>query len=119
MALVLETTVNTTTVTIPSGYTAPSTSNTFTDPSLVRDTYTMAASTVEHATPSTGLTNIVTAVNTYVSGTYVPTVLGLETTANTINAICTITAVSRNNGSSIYSNTDNIVVAFEMKWEKV
>jgi len=120
MAITLETTTALPTGKVPSGHTAPSTTITFTDAQSVQGTHEVAASGIENATASTGLTDLVSAIDTYMDGTYLPTVLGLDAT-DTINVICTITNVVRDafptNGDMFATHTDQYTVSFTVQWE--
>lgn len=126
MALSLETTIQASAITgraFPSGYTAPATTHTFTDASVTETkTWTIAASgNTDASTASTGLTAAVSAVDTYCSGTYVPT-LGLDLT-NTIEMICTITRIRRELTGTETTNvgitgTDNYIINVSLQWEK-
>lgn len=124
MALTLETTIITGAVEggFPSGYTAPSTSITFAGNEIEEnETWTVAASGVTNATASTGLTALVSAIDTYASGTYTPNVLGLDTTGSNFNMIVTIRKVIREvSAASIFNpGTDQFLVSVNVRFEKV
>lgn len=123
MALTLETTINESALAdgFPSGYTAPTTSITFTDTVEENETWTVAASGVTNATASTGLTALVSAIDTYASSTYVPNTLGLDTSGSNFNMIVTIRKVLRQiSAVSIFNaGTDQFSVSVNVKFEKV
>ena len=123
MALTLETTINSSALRggFPSGYTAPATTLTFTSPSSVSHEATVASAGISDAsTGSTGLTNLVAAVDTYVSGTLIPTTWGIDVAGNTVNAIATIDLVRRGNSQDdiFVTGTDQysyrVIVQFEV-----
>jgi len=119
MALDLETTTANLS-NAPSGYTPPSTSHTFTDKNSVKDNYSVAITGLSGATSTAGITSVVSAVDTYISGTFIPTNLGIDVSGNTVDAICTIISISRgNNSDSIFLNeaNDTFDISFTLDWE--
>lgn len=101
MALTLETTSQSGSF-VPAGATPPATTITFTgDVIEYKGVTQLEATAIDHATdPLIGFADLITALDTYISGTYVPSVLKLDV-AQTINMIVTITGVKR-----IRSNPD-------------
>lgn len=119
MALDLETTTGSL-ANAPSGFTPPATTHSFTDANTVRDTYSVAITGLSGATSTAGLNSVIAAVDTYVSGTFIPTVLGIDVSGNTVDAICTINSISRGNGGdSIFLNEamDSYGISFTLQWE--
>lgn len=124
MALSLQTTILANAIStadggIPSGYTIPTTSHTFTDPETDDPSFTIAVSGNANSTASTGLTAVVTATASAVT-TYVGSTLGLDTSGNTVNMIATIKKITRSvtGITSIFQpGTDNYTVKVDIKYE--
>lgn len=121
MALTLETIVNEDLPNIPTGATIPAQTITFTGGEFkVTAVYTVATAGIADATASTGFDQLVAALDTYISGTFVPDTLGLDTTGNNYNAVAEMRTVARNNASDgIYSTTDQYQVTFTLTAEIV
>lgn len=126
MALDLETTTSLKTDNAPSGWTAPATTNTFTDAQEINFEYTVASSGISHAdTQSTGLTALVSAIDTWLTNTFIPTTLGIDVTGNTVTAIGTIKFVTRDNSgytdnydpAIFVTGTDQYTVKGTLQWE--
>lgn len=107
---------------IPTSYSIPATtinfgSTTYDEKNL---THSIAASGIADADSATGLTNLVTAIKTYIDGTLLAAI-GLEFATNDVSVITTINAVTRDHGSNTgdeFSDTDNYIVTFSIEWEK-
>ena len=106
----------------PSGWTDPATTITFVG-TPIRETFTVtiaAAGVTDAASETTGLTNLIAAVKTWVDATWVPTILKLDTTL-TIDGIIKISNFDRDNGEAtetakLYlTGTDgfNVIGSFE------
>jgi hypothetical protein len=125
MALTHETTINATAVQggLPTGYTAPTITLSLSSPRNVTGSYTVASSGLSHASvAATGLTAVVSALDTYVSATWIPDVLGLDVTGKTIDATIYITKILRGNdqggGDAIFvTGTDNYEIDFQVYYE--
>lgn len=89
----------------PSGYTAPTTAIEQTDPSTVKDAvYSMPKSDATSTTPTLGLDGLISAFETWLSGTFIPTTLGIDVT-NTVTAIARIKKiVVGDDPADIYEN---------------
>lgn len=101
----------------PDAYVPPTPSLTLTDPQREKATIIVAASAVENANPSTGLTALVAAVKT--AGDALLTTYGVDVVGNNVEAQYEIKNVVRDNGVSIYSDTDNLLVSADILWAKV
>jgi len=91
----------------PSGYTKPTTAISLSGDILDIGpyTYSMTASSGVSTTPTLGLDALITAFETFISGTFVPTTLGVDTVSDTVNAIATITKiVVGDDPADIYEN---------------
>ena len=90
MALTLETTSISGTF-VPSGATVPATTIIFAGDTIkIKGTTELGAAAIDDAaSATTAFTALIAALDTYISGTYVPNVLKLDT-AQTINMICTL-----------------------------
>ena len=118
MALTSEITVYAGLKNRPAAYSVPATTITFSGTThTATGSYSTAAPALDDSDPVAGITAVVAAVKTYVDGTFIPTSLGIDTTGNTVNAIITVTSVSRSHGTSVYSDTDNYVIGFSVEWE--
>jgi len=121
MALNLETTTGTL-PNAPAGFTPPGITITFSDDNSVKDSHSLAITGIAAATSTAGLNALISSIDTYISGTFIPNVLGLDTTGNNVDAVCTINSVARgNNSDSIFLDeaTDQYAVTFSLQWEVV
>lgn len=95
---------------LPSGYTAPTTTITFgANKREERFSADIGASGISHAsTASTGLTDLVAALKTWIENTFVPGAngLGLDVSTRTIKSIATVKKITRDNNQS--SDTDKL-----------
>lgn len=124
MALTTEATTRLASAQTPSGWTNPATTITFTSPITEPFETTIAAAGVtDAASETTGLTNLVAAVKTWVDGTWIPNILKLETTVNDVDGILTITKVERHNGEAsdtaklFLTGTDGFKVYGSLQYE--
>lgn len=124
MALTTEATTNLPSAQQPSGWTDPTTTIVLSAPLSEDFETTIAAAGVTHASnASTGLTQLIAAVKTWIDNTYAPNTLKLDTAGETIDGIITITSVQRGNGEStvagkLYiSGTDAFTVKGAFKYE--
>lgn len=119
MALTLETTSRTG-VFVPSGATIPATSIVFSGDTIkVKGITQLAAAPIDDAaSATTAFTALVAALDTYISGTYVPNVLKLDT-ALTINMICTLVLSKRGRDQSdqYIEGTEVYIVNFEVEYQ--
>jgi len=126
MALDLETTTSLQSSNKPSGWTDPATTNTFTDAQSINFTHTFASAGVsDAASQTTGLTAVVSAVDTWLTSTFIPTTLGIDVAGNTVTAIGTIKYVTRDNDgytdnfdpNIFITGTDEYTVQGTLQWE--
>lgn len=103
-------------VTLPDGYTAPTAAISLSDPQSEYETITLAASGIENANPVTGIGALVTALKSALDGTTIPG-YGIDVSGNTVDAQYFVSNVTRDHGTSIYSNTDNYIVKVKVDWE--
>jgi len=117
MALTLETTSRSG-VFVPSGATIPATTITFTGDTIrINGTTQLAAAAIDDpASDTTAFTALIAALGTYISGTYVPNVLKLDT-AQTINMICILTNSKRTRDESNQYLEGNEVYAVNFQVE--
>ena len=106
---------------LPSGYTVPTTAITQTSPvSLGPYTYSMAHSSAVSTTQTLGLNALVAAFETWLSGTFIPTTLGVDVAGNTVTAIATITKIVLGTApADIYLNnaTATVEITFTLTLE--
>lgn len=128
MAITTEISNNMSPENLPSGYTKPTVTITFTTYNSAKFEATIAASGNTHASnQATGLTQILAAFKTWLDSTFVGTNLGLNS-SDTINGIAYVYGVKRENsayssttgaGNDIYiTGTDQFRINFEFRWEK-
>jgi len=103
---------------LPTGYTAPVAAITLADPLSEGLIVTVASSGVINVTPATGFAALVAAVKTAIDTTDL-LAMGIEYTVNNVDAVYTITKITRDFGVSQYSTTDNFIVNVNVKWDKV
>lgn len=78
---------------------------------------TIAATGNTNANANTAFANILTAVKTYVDGTFLPSTVKLDT-AQSITAVIFVSSVQVDGESSIYtSDTKNFDVDFSVEWQ--
>lgn len=126
MALTLDVTTALQDDKTPTGHTAPTVSaDVGSTPNTVKFTYTVATSGLTHAdTAATGLSSVISQVDTYITDTYIPTTLGIDVTGNTVTAVGTINAVRRANSgfdteydTEIYvTGTDQFEIDITLQW---
>lgn len=92
---------------IPDGYTKPTTSivlsGTIVD--IGPFTHSLIASSGVSTTPTLGMDALITAFETFISGTFVPTTLGVDTVSDTVEAIASISKiVVGDHPADIYEN---------------
>lgn len=127
MAITTEISNNMSPENLPSGYTKPTVTITFSTYQSFKAETTIAASGNTHASnQATGLTQILAAFKTWLDSTYVAAI-GLNS-SDTINGIAYIYGVKRENsayssttgaGNDIYiTGTDQFRINFEFRWEK-
>ena len=125
--MAITTEINNLMATVPSGYTKPTVTISFSGtPNTASFETTIAATNTHASAASTGLTDVLTAFKTWLDGTYVGTNLGLDSSA-TIEGIADIISISREN-SGFTSNvdvdnifitgTDQLRIKFAFRWEK-
>lgn len=101
----------------PDSFVPPTASLTLTDPQREKATVTVAASAVENSNPNTGLTALIAAVKT--AGDALLATYGVDVVGNNVEAQYEIKNVVRDNGASIYSDTDDLLVSADIIWAKV
>jgi len=91
----------------PTGYTDPTTAISQTSPFTVEDyTYSMTASSGVSTTATLGMDALITAFETWFSGTFIPTTMGIDVT-NTVTAIARVKKITVGDdepGDEIYLN---------------
>jgi len=112
----------------PSGHVAPTTThNLGATPNEVAFTRTVASSGLtDPATAATTMTAILSALDTWLTNTHMPTTLGISV-ALTVTAIATVKTISRNNSGytknsdpAIYiTGTDQFVIKGTLQWKAV
>ena len=102
----------------PSGYTDPTTAISQTDPITFGPyTYEMTASSGVSTTATLGMDALISAFETWFSGTFIPTTLGIDTTGNTVTAIARVSKITVGDGGDpgdeIYLNDATRVFSIE------
>lgn len=120
MAITTEITTRLKSSKIPSGFTNPTTTIEFSGTPIEEGfTATIAISGVSHAaTASTGLTQLLAAVKTWVDDTWIPDVLKLNDSATIEGIIYVDNVIRQNSQTSIYvTGTEQYVVMGVFKYE--
>lgn len=119
MAVTTEITTDMRAADLPDGYSAPSTTITFSGtPIEEASSHTFAAAGIDNATAATTMANILSAVKTEVDDNWIPDTLKLDATA-TINGIIYVTRIRKfiDQTSKFQVGTIRYTVYFTLKYE--
>lgn len=106
---------------IPIGYTLPTTAIDQTAPDTVSARiYALTASGGVSTTPTLGMDALITAFESWLASTFIPTILGVDIVGNTVTAIARISKIAvGNDPADIYENdaTRQFEITFAMTLE--
>lgn len=79
---------------LPDSYTLPTTAIEQTDPTITAPIeYEMTGTSAVSTTPTLGLDALITAFETWLDATFIPTTLGIDVAGNTVTCVATISKI--------------------------
>lgn len=100
---------------IPEAY-VPTTLPTLVDPQKVQEATTIACTLVDGVTEAATLGNIVTQLTTYLTGTYYPNVLKLDSTKTIAVNVDVFSLVRERSTNDLITGTERFAVTFLASW---
>lgn len=98
----------------PSGFSEPTTEIEQSDPEVVLFSYSMPKDDAATTTAAATLTAIVAALDTYLTGTFIPTTMGIDIVTYDVSVIATMTSLVHGNGGPDVMYLDDATATYEI-----